>query len=990
MIGAAARPFPYERSRLRVARSGGLARCVAVAALLGAVGLSCANGFIDGVVAYERDTSVFYYPLFEWASQQIHSGQFPLWCPQILGGYPLFADGELGLASPLVLLAMYLLPPDVAFVVLRLVFIGVAAFGAYALARAWRLPRTASVVAGITFSLGSFLPAHIQHENVVRTAAWLPLTLACVEHAVRQVGRTRRRWAIAGAASMGLAAVGLHPEILLVNLLTLAVYGALRCWKAFPGSRVAVSDARHVVAIVASVALTGLALAAAQLVPLAELGPLSARAGSFPYSDVAGQSFTPFGLVQLVLPYVFRGPGHQQWGLWTHWESYLYVGLAPLVLATVAIAHWRRRAIALWLVIGALALLVSMGQYTPLDLFWLLWRIPGLGWLRAPGRFELAVVLALAMLAAHGMAILQASARTPRCRRALPMRLAPTLLIVSTPFIFAFGLSRAHSALLDQHDRTVHLIQARYLSLPHDQPALTADNVYAGLLRTTDLTDPRVAGAVLGLFVTLTTIALWQRAPSAQLRRWSGWPAALILFSAVDLLAFGWAIHPRQALSILATPDAAITSVKDVLLSQDASGAPPRVLASPVVQQIAPDRLVPLGIQEAGGYSSLDTSRERSLLLRVERVDDDLLDLLNIKYVLDPGVYGPLPSYRDVQYSPRNPLLDAGSGSDMSDEIFSVSPPAALTEIRVISALEGGGDVDQATPVAEVALRTQTGEVVAHATLRAGEQVMDWGWDDLARSNNVRHNRVEVAGEIADKLADGEVARRILSFAYFRVPAAAPIETVEITSLAARGRVAIYGVGLVDSTGVVQQLFGRHKTKYLEIMRDQTVRVLENTAAYPRAFVVQGARLAPPGGSLEIMQTQHFAPRTEVILAADTQPANLNAAMLPLEPHAPAVPDSSAQITRYSSLEVDVNEASSSSGFLVLTDAFYPGWHAFVDGRRWPILRGDVMFRVVELPPGEHSVVFRFEPTSVRIGVAISVAALLGCLAFLLVDVRRA
>src|SRR5579864_4636724 len=452
VIRAAARRFPYERSRLRVAQSGVLARCVGFAVLLAAVGLSCANGFIDGLVAYERDTTVFYYPLFEWASQQIHKGQFPLWCPQMLGGYPLFADGELGLASPLVLVAMYALPPDVAFVVLRLVFVGIAAVGAYALARAWRLPRTASLVAGITFSLGSFLPAHIQHENVVRTAAWLPVTLACVEHAVRQAGRKRCRWAIAGAASMGLAAVGLHPEILLVNLLTLAIYGALRCWRTLPSLRVAVSNARHVVVIVGTVALTGLALAAAQLVPLAELGPLSARAGSFPYLDVAGQSFTPFGLVQLVLPYVFRGPGHQQWGLWTHWESYLYVGLAPLVLAAVAVAHARRRAIALWLVIGALALLVSMGQYSPIDLFWLLWRIPGLGWLRAPGRFELAVVLALAMLAAHGMAILQASARTPRCRRPLPMRLATTVLMLSTPCLFAFGLSLAHSALLEQHD----------------------------------------------------------------------------------------------------------------------------------------------------------------------------------------------------------------------------------------------------------------------------------------------------------------------------------------------------------------------------------------------------------------------------------------------------------------------------------------------------------------------------------------------------------
>ena len=91
-----------------------------ITALLVGVGLSSANGFINGVIAYERDTTVFYYPLFEWASQQLHSGVFPLWCPQMLGGYPLLADSELGLASPFVLLSLLTLPPDAAFVWLRL------------------------------------------------------------------------------------------------------------------------------------------------------------------------------------------------------------------------------------------------------------------------------------------------------------------------------------------------------------------------------------------------------------------------------------------------------------------------------------------------------------------------------------------------------------------------------------------------------------------------------------------------------------------------------------------------------------------------------------------------------------------------------------------------------------------------------------------------------------------------------------------------------
>ncbi len=987
MIRAAARPSPRERATSRPRHLRGFAEALPIIVLLSAVGLSCANGFINGLVAYERDTSVFYYPLFEWASQQLRNGEFPLWCPQILGGYPIFADSELGLASPAVLLAMLALPSDIAFVMLRLVFVGVAAVGAYGLARAWNLTRAAAVIAGLTFSLGSFLPAHIQHENVVRTAAWLPVILACIERALRSRTHARRRWVLSGAASMGFAALGLHPEILLVNLLTAVAYGVLRSWSPFKDPRYFVRTSIRNVVIIGTVALTGLALAAVQLVPLAELGPLSARAGVFPYQDVAGQTFTPFGLVQLLLPYVFRGPDHQQWGLWTHWESYLYVGLAPLVLAAIAVWHARHHRIWLWVVLGLFGLTIALGRYSPVDVFGLLWRTPGLGWLRAPGRFELVVVLALSMLAAHGMTVLQARARRP-CKVRPLVRLPAMAALLATPLLFAFALSLGHAAILEHRDTILRLIQARYLSLPHDQPSLAPSDVYAGLLRTTDLAETRVGGAVLGLFVVLTAIALWQRAPWAWLRSRSAWPAALILFAGVDLIAFGWGIHPRQALSVLARPDPAIAELHQLLLSQDSSGAPARVMASPVVQQIAPDQLVPLGIQEAGGYSSLDTSEERSLLLRVERVDDELMDLMNVRYVLDPGQYGALPSYRDVQYSPRNPLVDAGSGGDLGDETFALPSPVTPTEIRVVSGLESAAEVPQRMPVADIVLRSPTGAVVSRMTLLAGEHVMDWSWDDPHGWGNVQHNRVEVAGQISDTLPDGEVAQRVLSYASFAVSSGGLVNTVEIRTLTPHGRMAIFGVGIVDSSGGIHQLLGRQKTKYREISSDGTVRVLENTAAYPRAFLVSRARVAPPAGSLEMMQSRPFAPREEVILSADTQPAMMNAATVPWTGRTAPALDGTVRILRYSSQQVAMDVVAPAPAFLVLTDAFYPGWRAFVDGREWPVVRGDVMFRVVDVPAGEHAVTFQFRPTSVLLGLAISACTLLLCLAIFFAERR--
>ena len=72
---------------------------------------------------------------------------------------------------------------------------------------------------------------------------------------------------------------------------------------------------------------------------------------------------------------------------------------------------------------------------------------------------------------------------------------------------------------------------------------------------------------------------------------------------------------------------------------------------------------------------------------------------------------------------------------------------------------------------------------------------------------------------------------------------------------------------------------------------------------------------------------------------------------------------------------VDVTVAS--GALLVLSDTYFPGWTASVDGRPVPVLRADHAFRGIVVEPGRHTVVFRYAPASLRIGAAVSVTALL-------------
>jgi uncharacterized membrane protein YfhO len=56
----------------------------------------------------------------------------------------------------------------------------------------------------------------------------------------------------------------------------------------------------------------------------------------------------------------------------------------------------------------------------------------------------------------------------------------------------------------------------------------------------------------------------------------------------------------------------------------------------------------------------------------------------------------------------------------------------------------------------------------------------------------------------------------------------------------------------------------------------------------------------------------------------------------------------------------------------VLSDSWYPGWRATVDGREARIERADLHFRAVYLEAGTHRVEFAYRPMSYLIGLGIT------------------
>jgi len=155
------------------------------------------------------------------------------------------------------------------------------------------------------------------------------------------------------------------------------------------------------------------------------------------------------------------------------------------------------------------------------------------------------------------------------------------------------------------------------------------------------------------------------------------------------------------------------------------------------------------------------------------------------------------------------------------------------------------------------------------------------------------------------------------------------------------------------------------------------VRLLENRGVFPRAFVVAGARVVDDlvvakdaiPGAVKAMIADDFDPRREVVIVRQpgaSAPTGTPAGERLIAP---------VEVVNYAPQEVRLRVDAPQSCWLVLSDTYYPGWRATVNGVETAIHRANVAVRAVRLERGVADVVFTYAPTSFRWGLLV---ALLG------------
>jgi hypothetical protein len=341
------------------------------------------------------DASYQMLPWYQFASDQLQSGEFPLWERHLWLGQPLAGQVQPTVFSPLNLV-LYLLPHNEQghiqqgylhgyFVLLHLL----AATAALFLAREAGASPPASVLAGLIYTAGGYV-GNIHWFNLLQSTVYAPLVLTVLLRIWKQP-QPSPRLAAWGGLWLGLSWLSGHHNIPILLTLCAACFAAARLWQALREDRLRVI-LTHSLLLIAS-----FGIAAVQILPAVEYGKLATRwIGDqslqwnqiVPYSTHTQLSFQPRGLLGIALPL-------------EHHQFVPYLGLTVLLLAAFGVRAFGFSSLPL-LLTGAAALLYALGGYTVFHGLWYVF-VPFVEKARWPGTALVLFHAAAAVFAGLGL-----------------------------------------------------------------------------------------------------------------------------------------------------------------------------------------------------------------------------------------------------------------------------------------------------------------------------------------------------------------------------------------------------------------------------------------------------------------------------------------------------------------------------------------------------------------------------------------------------------
>ena len=288
-----------------------------------------------------QDNLVQVYPWYSFAGRSFKSGFIPLWNPYQYSGYPFLGESLAGAFYPLNVV-LFLIPAKAglnirAFEWMIVLHVFLAATFMFALLRRLHLSSFSSLVGALVFAFDGFLLS--KAINFVPTAygfVWIPLVFLCFNEAIVN---GRLLWTLGAGVCLGVIFLVGHIQIPLYTALALLLFALYQGIARYRKD----GKFKHFIIPLFAFGLcmvVALGIAAMQILPSLEYGRYALRwVGSaepvdglakIPYALATKSSYPPRGIVSLLSPWLL--------GIF---EGYAYVGILPLLLATLSVIFRR-------------------------------------------------------------------------------------------------------------------------------------------------------------------------------------------------------------------------------------------------------------------------------------------------------------------------------------------------------------------------------------------------------------------------------------------------------------------------------------------------------------------------------------------------------------------------------------------------------------------------------------------------------------------------
>lgn len=934
---------------------------IAAVTLLAVLVLTFFWRYLLGEVSFPWDILGTHYPLFFLQADAFRNGALPLWDPYIYSGNPHVSNIQAAIFYPINFIICLLAASsnNLGFRVVEyqlILHFFLAGLFMYRFSRSNNLEVFGSVVSAITYMFGGFFVSQVQHLGVESAAAWIPLIFLLLQKAFRTRSLVYGVWSSIPIAFHILAGHGPSSTVLVIVLSFYFVYTQCQNYRKHAGLKGIV----RLLGIFALALSLGLALSAIQTLPTLELLPRSIMEGRT-YEQATRAPFSLKSLITFFVPNFLSGNSGSAayWGTGDITKTYHYVGIFPLILVALAVLFVNKKKIGAFIALGAFSFLWYLGHYTIVsEIVYLL--VPsilrrGIEVFPVKAYFD----FAMAALAGFGASFLLGFLSTANRSR----------LTKFSKLLFWLSLGSMLTLLFAWAPVLLHLYSA---SGPQSQEHLHFTDVFEGV-------------ALFTLLLTFSASLVFSRA-----KRFcsQGTTMALVIFLIVfDLFTFG-AVKKfntaEQGPDFWVGPDYVDGGKIGVIafLQKDTDYfriyTDPKALGgiwangSRIWKLQSVGGAEPILLQDYSKFLSLFCSPEDGgRMFSIRSLNSKLLDLLNLKYIvttkslmeIDPAVDeskfelvfdSDYKIYGNKAFLPRafivHQIRELEDGEQVLTELtsplfspreyvlFEKEPSQSLSsEIDKIAAprsfwIEGENFLTQ------VGMKGTDSKAAA-----SGRRCLGNGWgqnseDHAAYAINIPNSMYSASLYL--RYAKGSPGSATFDiYVDGKLIGTSPTVSLHPTT----------GWGEEDSQWKYANVHlgslseGEHKVEI------QSVRTSTDNAVNVDGFLIAEGALTAGG---ELVAREH----------------------------------DNVQITEYRLNSITLDAFLDADGFLFTSEIYYPGWKAYVDGKESKIYKANYIFRAVYLTPGSHTIVFKYEPFSFKIGLCVSLLALLFIGAFIAGD----